>query len=160
MLCRFFVAVGLATVSPAGFAPCSVVGAQNIAFGNYDPGLPSSLDSEGLITVECSAGLLGLIGSETFEISLDAGGAGTYNPRAMAETGGDTLSYNLYRDSARTEIWGDGTSGTVTKTDTIGGLITIGTQSEDYPVYARLPAMQDVTASSYTDTITVTLDVQ
>ncbi|MHA7835576.1 MAG: Csu type fimbrial protein [Algiphilus sp.] len=144
----------------AGFAPCSIATTQNVVFGGYDPLNASALLSEGAVTVECSGSLLGLIGSETFAISLDTGASGTYSPRAMTEVGGDGLSYNLYRDPARTEVWGDGTGGSFVVSDTIGGLLTIGTQSEDYPVYGRIPAMQDVTAGSYSDVITVTLDVQ
>lgn len=149
----------LAAFPTAGFAPCSIASTQGVAFGSYDPLIASAVLSQGTITIECSAGLLGLIGSENFDISLGTGGGGSYNPRAMSEVGGDTLAYNLYRDSARAEIWGDGTSGTFIVNDTIGGLLTIGTQSEDYPVYGRLPAMQDVTAATYSDIITVTLDV-
>lgn len=151
--------LGLCLFPTAGFAPCSIASTQSVAFGSYDPLLASPVLSQGTITIECSAGLLGLIGSENFDISLGTGGAGSYSPRAMSEVGGDVLTYNLYRDTARTEVWGDGTSGTFIVNDTIGGLLTIGTIAEDYPVYARLPAMQDVTAATYTDVITVTLDV-
>ena len=45
------------------------------------------------------------------QIQLDKGGAPTFTPRQMRRSG-EILSYNLYLDSTRSTIWGDGTGGT------------------------------------------------
>jgi len=65
------------------------------------------------------------------------------------QSGAYSLTYNLYTDSLRSIIWGDGTSGTML----VG---TTGT-SATYAVYGRIPAAQDLPAGSYNDSITVTL---
>ena len=58
------------------------------------------------------------------------------------------LNYQLYRDSARQQIWGD-TPGTDTETGVGSGLTT------DRTVFGAVPAAQVVPAGDYTDTITV-----
>lgn len=67
----------------------------------------------------------------------------------LGGTNGDFLDYELYEDAARTDIWdntldvqgtGDGSAAGVSHT-----------------VYGRIPALQNISADGYTDTITVTL---
>ena len=68
--------------------------------------------------------------------------------------GAETLTYNLFRDAAFTTVWGDG-SGTT-------GQYQIGNppNNTDVPltVYGRVPALQDVSAGSYSDTVIATIN--
>ena len=67
-------------------------------------------------------------------------------------SGSNLLSYNLYTDSARTSVWGDGTG----STNTIGGTGTGGSQA--VTVYGRVSLGQTgVPAGSYADTVAVTI---
>jgi spore coat protein U-like protein len=63
---------------------------------------------------------------------------------------GERLNYDLYFNSTRTQIWGDGTAGTVVWST---GFLS-GTRS--HTVYGRIPALQNVTIGAYTDTVIVT----
>jgi spore coat protein U-like protein len=66
--------------------------------------------------------------------------------------GSEPLNYNLYLNAARTTIWGDGTGGTQEFTDhtpPFGRSIVV-------PIYGRIPALQDVSVGSFSNTITVT----
>jgi spore coat protein U-like protein len=67
--------------------------------------------------------------------------------------GTDRLFYNLYRDAARTTIWGDGTNGT--QSYFIGN--PANNQDISVAIFGRIPASQNVKVGAYTDTITVTL---
>jgi spore coat protein U-like protein len=67
--------------------------------------------------------------------------------------GGNTLNYNLYRDSARSQVWGDGSGSTFTVTGTGSGLLTASTLT----VYGDIAAAQDKPPGTYTSTITVTV---
>lgn len=79
--------------------------------------------------------------------------SGGFNPRKMRLTSGtDLLNYNLYTSATYTDIWGDGTSGTVT----VWGKF-LKNKPENMTVYGRIPSGQDVRAGTYTDTLTVTL---
>ena len=79
------------------------------------------------------------------------GAAPTYNPRTML-SGANTLNYNLYFNAARTNIWGDGTAGTVVWARNVN-------RNTNYnrTVFGRIPAGQDAAAGAYTDTIVATI---
>lgn len=46
-----------------------------------------------------------------YVVTLSTGISGTYAARTMV-SGPNTLTYNMYVDTARTQIWGDGSPGT------------------------------------------------
>lgn len=140
---RLWTAAGLlafASLStPASAATCSV-NPQSVNFGNYDPFSPSSLDGVGNVSVDCD----GLI---TFTISLGTGN-GSYDGRFMLN-GEDRLYYNLYIDPVRLLVWGDGNG----SSSTVSRLSLVN----DFAIYGRVPARQNIGAGSYTDTIVVTV---
>lgn len=127
------------SASPAQAAICSA-SAQSVAFGSYDSLSSSALDGVGTVSVSCDS-------VTTFTISLSAG-TGTYSARKMT-SGLDELSYNLYTDSSRVLVWGDGSGSTST--------VTASAASGIYTVYGRIPARQNLAAGSFSDTITVTV---
>lgn len=133
-------AAGLIAVSatPASAAVC-ILSSTGVAFGNYNTLTSSALDGAGDISVSCD-----VLSSVTVKLSA---GSGTIEQRVMT-AGTAQLNYNLYTDSGRTTVWGDGITGsTVSAT---GVLIT-------FPVYGRIPALQNVVAGSYGDSITITV---
>jgi spore coat protein U domain-containing protein, fimbrial subunit CupE1/2/3/6 len=123
----------------------------NAAFGNYSvfpSGSPQT--STPTFNVQCSSN------GVQVTISLSRGiNSASFNPRTMKNGGGTTLNYNLYVDAANTQIWGDGTGGTVSQTYTMGA--SQSTLPAAVPIYASLPLGQNVGSGSYTDTITATL---
>jgi spore coat protein U-like protein len=64
----------------------------------------------------------------------------------------DGLRFNLYRDSARQEIWGDGTGNTFVVTGTGTGNII------SFTVYGRIPGGQRIPAELYSDQINVIVE--
>ena len=127
----------LSTLTPAVGCTVSVV---NVAFGGYDVFDAQPTETTGTVTVACGS-------STAYTISLSAG-FGTFASRVMTN-GTSQLGYNLFTDSQRLTVWGDGTSGTATVSDTATG--------GSYPVYGLIPALQNVPAGTYSDTITVTV---
>lgn len=128
-------------------AVCSI-SATSIVFGTYDTLSPVPLDIVGNIVYRC--------GSQDHDItiSLDRGGAPSFSQRRMVK-GTEPLFYNLYRDAARTVIWGDGTGGTQTY------FIHNPQQNNQdiiVPVYGRIPGSQDVSVGSFSNTIVMTLN--
>jgi spore coat protein U-like protein len=65
-------------------------------------------------------------------------------------SGGNTVGYSLYSDSARTTVWGE-TIGV----DTVAGSGT--GLSANVDVYGRVPAQITPAPATYTDTIVVTV---
>jgi spore coat protein U-like protein len=133
-------------------AECSI-STSGVSFGAYDVFSPAPLDGSGAISVSCT----GLVASVlvSYELLLSPGGSGGYLSRTLSNGSGQ-LSYNLYTDSARTSVWGDGSSGTAKVSD--GYLLGLFTVTKDYPVYGRIPALQNAAVGGYADTIVVTVN--
>ena len=118
-----------------------------IDFGSYDVlgGVP--LDGTGSVTVTCvrtAGGPASVVVAYTAKLAPAAG------PRRLAPpVGVDRLTYDLYVDSARTQLWGDGTG----RTFPITGVVVVPRNSSvtDAPktFYGRIaPGGQDVSAAS------------
>lgn len=141
------------------FAACAGLGCScavspaptTVAFGNYDPTSGAAKSTTGNIAVTCSALVLFTV---SYVISLNAGNSGSFTTRFMNLTG-NHLNYNLFTQAGHTTIWGNGTAGTSTVSDSY---TAIGlSETRNYTVYGLLPALQAVPAGVYTDTITVTV---
>lgn len=129
---------------PAAAGPsCAVSVASGIAFGAYDPLAPAALDSTGRVVLDCPPGRI-------VSISLGTGQSGSFAARELRGPTGEALRYNLYRDAARTQVWGDGSSGVALSMD--------GAKGKTVQVYARVFAGQDVSAGAYADTIVLTVE--
>lgn len=127
---------------------CTVSGTA-LSFGSaIDPlatGVP--LDAASTLTVTCS-------NTTPYAVSLNAGanagGASNFSARTM-KSGSNTLGYQLYLDSGRTTVWGDGTASSSTKSSTGTG------SAQTLSVYGRVPSLANVVPGTYTDTVTVTV---
>lgn len=138
-------ALGLVLSCSASATPTS--------FGTYNPFSQAPLDTTGRVTVTCQD-VLNIVVSYT--IRLSAGSSGDYTTREMAGPGYQ-LQYNLYTDSARSSVWGDGSGGSATVSD--GYLLAVlFPVVRSYDVYGRITGGQNVPPGSYSDTIIVTID--
>lgn len=130
-----------ATVTPNCTASSSPV-----AFGSVDVLSGVSVDATGSVTVTCTNGT-----GWAADAGLGAGAGATYTSRKMT-SGTDLLNYVLYTDASRTTVWGDGTGGTATVSNTGTG------SAQNFTVYGRVPVGQtSVPVGSYADTVVVTI---
>jgi spore coat protein U-like protein len=108
----------------------------------------------GGVTVTCG-GIAGLL--IPIQVDISKGGGASYAARAMAY-GANALSYNLYSDSARSMVFGNGTNGTVDASSSmVLNALGIGTPVT-IPIYGRVFGGQLTSVpGSYADTISVTL---
>ena len=139
---------GLLFVAPtAGRAACTVT-ANPLAFGVYPPFSGAATNSTGQVQVRCSGGFTGI-----YTIALNSGlnSGGSFASRKMA-SGANRLSYQLYRDAARTSVWGDGTGGT-----SIVSTLCNNNCNDTATVYGSVPALQNVAPGAYVDTVIVTV---
>lgn len=156
---RLLVLVGLLWQPTAFGAVVCTVASVGVNFAVYDPLSSSPDDSTGQVSVSCT--LTPPPSSETvaYSIQLDAGGAGVFTPRRL-RSGLETMQYNLFRDAGRTQIWGNGLTGTFSVADsvTLGPGVGNRTRSRSYTIYGRVPSGQDVAPGNYADTIVITVD--
>jgi spore coat protein U-like protein len=137
---------GALVVVAAAEAACTI-STTAVSFGTYNVFAASPDDATGRITYRCTAPRPPLV-----RIQLDKGGAPSFNPRQMRRST-ETLDYNLYRDSTRSTIWGDGTGGTQEYTRNNPPT----NQNINVNVFGRIPAGQDVSAGSYSATVMATI---
>jgi len=149
--CSFLIlACGLITMRASAVVVCSV-SSTGTAFGTFDTLSGSNKDVIGTISVTCT----GNIGDAVnYTIALSPGG-GSFASRNM-QAGGPLLNYNLYSDGSHTLIWGDGTSGTSTVSDSY--TLAASSNTVQYTVYGRISSGQSgAPAGGYGDTIVITV---
>ena len=122
---------------------CTIT-ASPLNFGSSIGLLTTAVNANTAISVQCSVG-------SAYNVGLNAGvnGGGNINARKML-LGGNTVSYQLYRDLARTQVWGS-TIGTNTVAGTGNG------NTQNLTVYGRVPAQTTPPAGTYNDIIVVTV---
>lgn len=126
----------LATVSP----DCTVTSSA-LVFPSLGL-ITSVVDATTSLAVRCTS-------STAYSVGLNNGGAGTGPTNRKMTAGGNSITYGLYRDAARSQPWG-ATSGL-----TASGTGTGSDQS--FTVYGRVPAPQSPPPGSYSDTIVISV---
>ena len=139
------IAVAL-TAAVTAEAACTIT-TTPVSFGSYNVFAASADDGTGQITYRCTGPRPPLV-----TIHLDKGGSPSFSPRRMRK-GSETLGYNLYLDSTRSTIWGDGTGGSqvYSRTNPPRG------QNINLSVFGRIPSGQDVSSGTYSATVTATI---
>ena len=126
------------------FASCTV-SATAMSFGSIAATQAGATDSSATISMQCS-------NSAPYNVLLNGGLTGAANPLARKmQSGANLLTYALYKDSNRTQPWGETIGSNV-----LGGTGTGGNQS--IAVYGRVPQQATPPTGSYADTVIVTID--
>lgn len=123
---------------------CAISVADELAFGTAPGFISSNRDQTSTITFTCT-------GRTAWNAALDNGqnALGTTRRMRIGATG-NYVTYELYRDPARSQRWGA----------TIGSNTVPGTgtgTAQSLTVYGRVPAPQTVPAGSYSDVVTITV---
>ena len=121
-------------------AACTI-SASGINFGTYSVFSATPDDATGTVTVDCTNT------DNNVSVTFSAGASGTFAARTMKK-GAEALSYNLFAEASRTTVVGDGTSGSVYFFSAHPG-----NPPQTITLYGRIPALQDVSIGSYTDTV-------
>jgi len=120
---------------------CSVV-PQDLNFGSHGV-LTANIDASAQLSVNCVLGT-------NYTIGLNGGLAGAAPTARLMTKGAESVTYGLYRDASRTQVWGD----------TIGSntVAATGTGSaQTYTVFGRVLPQSAPSAGIYTDTVVVTI---
>jgi spore coat protein U-like protein len=125
-------------------AECRVNSATDLDFGTTGV-IAANIDQQSAISVQCT-------NSTPYDVGLNAGtGSGaTVANRLMTGTSGATVAYNLYRDAARSQVWGN-TIGTDVVSGTGNGAV------QTIPVYGRVAPQTTPAPGVYSDIITITV---
>lgn len=149
--------------SSATLSSSCIVSATDMSFGTINPAQSGSPAATASITTQCTKG-------STYVIGLNEGSAGYIQNngtwsylgyiRIMNASGGSQLLYNIFKDSAHTQLFGGptawGQSAGNGGQGTAVMVIKTGTGEPDVTnMYGIMPANQFVTPGTYSDTIPV-----
>ncbi len=136
------------TVTTQVETSCGAITVSNVGFPAYTG---TEVTATGSVTINCTSGA-------SYDIALDKGiGAGAtvaarYLTNQTSGMSDQKLEYKLYSDSARTILWGDGTSGT----SKVAGTTTGADQT--HTIYGAVTGSQTGRkVGTYQDTVVVTL---
>jgi len=135
-------------------ATCSFSSTPGMSFGPYNDSSATPTDSSTSIVVSCFR----IGGPADVTVTLQVGpsaNSGTIATRQM-RSGANPMNYNLYRDAGRSLVWGQ-TSGTDTGSITITNISNFGSKTGTFVIYGRIPALQNVNAGAYSDSVTLTV---
>lgn len=124
----------------------------SIDFGNFNPydytasKLSSSFNVQCVVTKDAA--------QVNYVITFSSGNSGNANNRAMLNNS-KTLMYNLYADSALTQVLGNGFN----KTFSISYLLNVedGARNDNFTMYGMIPIQPLAEVGKYYDNIIVTL---
>jgi spore coat protein U-like protein len=144
-------------------APACSMSTSGLAFGSYNPTSSTAVSTSGSISFNCTYTGTGF----TAIVAISAGSSGNYSNRTLL-FGTQALNYNIYVNAADTETFGGGTGNGSSGTWYYylcyagGGVICAGGSGQSgttyvAPMYGVLPAGQDVSAGTYSDTILATI---
>lgn len=123
---------------------CKVVTATDLDFGSEGI-LDANVDQTSTINIQCTNGTPYDVG-----LSVGGGAGATVAVRRMTGPAAATVDYTIYRDAARTQLWGN----------TIGTDVVSGTgngASQPLTAYGRVPPQTTPAAGNYTDVVAITV---
>lgn len=122
---------------------CSIV-ADDLAFGSHSS-LAAAVNAAAGIRLTCTA-------NTAWSVGIDGGGSGDPGNRRMRRNGvgPEWVAYGIYRNSGRTQLWGN------TPTSSMTG---VGTGAEvALTAYGQVPDQPIPVAGDYRDTVVVTVE--
>jgi spore coat protein U-like protein len=134
---------GSASVT-ATYQPTCTLSADPLAFGNLAT-TQNGADTSTALHATCSA-------ATPFTVWMNGGLTGATDPALrQMQNGANRLTYGIYRDASRTQVWGDTASVNELGGSGSGGNLTI-------PVYGRVQPQTTPPVGTYTDTVVVTIN--
>ena len=116
-----------------------------LAFGAYDPTAVADKTGTGTVRIKCTKGTQADIG---LGLGLNASGS----IRRMV-SGAEFLTYEMYKEGAHTNIWGDLT------TARLNAGVAANNGNQDFTVHGNIVAGQNVTGGfAFSDTVAARVD--
>ncbi len=129
----------------AEVVPDCQIAISNLAFGKYDPlaaNGTAQLDAAAQVTMLCTR-------SSPASVTVDFGQNAVGSSRTLIGSA-QRVSYQLYRDSGRTQEWKRG--------DDLRFVSEGIHKAEEVTLYGRIPPGQEVASGVYTDVVTATVE--
>ncbi|MET0328587.1 MAG: spore coat U domain-containing protein [Luteimonas sp.] len=162
-LCALSLAAGLAWLGAPRVAEAATLctaSATPLAFGSVSGSAP--VDVDGTVTVNCQTFAVALLSTIRVRMCLNIGaglsGDGQYAPRRMRNATTDPMQFQIYRDPARSLVWGNvGAGAAPTPLETTFEYFVLllgGSNLLNIPMHGRIPAQTGLAAGVYANAFT------
>lgn len=156
------VAAGWLATGAAQAATTCVASGTDLNFGAVAGTAP--VNAQATVTIRCDTTGLTAISSVRVRMCLHLGdgvnGTGFFNPRRMINAQGDPMNFQMYRDSARTQIWGSSSIPAIPTPQLIdfeyGTGVLTGSGETSVLIYGRVPAQSGLSAGNFSNPFTDT----
>ena len=138
----------------AQVAVCTFSSTPGVAFGAYDDSSAAPTDTVTNVVANCARNG----GPANITVTLQVGPSATSGLVATRQmrSGPSLMNYNLYRDAARTAVWGQ-TAGVDAMSAGLNGIPNNGSKNVTFVIYGRIPALQSVATGVYGDSVAITV---
>lgn len=151
-----------AWATPAAALTTCTASATPLAFGSVAGTAP--VDANGTVSITCSTTAVSLLSVIRLRMCLNIGpgvsGGGQYVPRRMLNSSNDALQFQIFRDPARTLVWGNTAAAAaptpLETTFEYTVLVIGGGNTLNIPMYGRVPAQAGLAAGNYSNAFTGT----
>lgn len=155
-LVRGLVPLALLLVPPAASAVTCGVSTAGLPFGNYDVFSATPLTLTASVTITCTRQSSDATPvAVSIVTALSTGSSASFTNRTM-RNGINILNYNVFTSNTYVTPWGDGSATSATQSASMSLSKASPTLARTLTGWGRVPALQDVVAGPYTDTLTVT----
>ncbi|POZ16184.1 hypothetical protein C3709_11920 [Lelliottia aquatilis] len=118
---------------------------SDIDFGTHEYDITGPLDQRSSLTLQCPVGT-------TWQLALNEGLYSAGGSRRMSNDQGDLVQYQIYRDAARAQTWGNKSN-----IDTLSGVGAGIANPFMISIYGRVLPQNGLAPGHYQDTVIVTL---
>ena len=147
----------LAPLAADAAAVCRMLSGGSLAFGSYDLLARAPRDSQTSVSISCET--TGSAQTVLVSLRVDQGlnGSSIASRRMLHTSGtGDALAYGLFRDPARSSVWGV-SDGIDTMTAALS-VPSLGAAVASFTIYGRIPAAQNARVGNYSDAVQITIN--
>lgn len=127
------------------------VGGTLVDFDITSVSIQQDYDAVGMLRLQCTDAILPNI---PVTISVDEGSSNSFVSRTLVN-GPSSITYNMYTDALRQNVFGDGSAGSNTSTI---GMLCVNSVECNVPIYGRIDGGQAGMAGQYSDDILVTAE--
>jgi spore coat protein U-like protein len=156
---RLALALLLLAAAPATAQLCNVSTVGAVNFLTYNPASGSPAIASTQVTLTCTYNGTGGAQKVNWDMQLANGSSANCNARQLPGPSTDKLSYNIYQNAVANGVWGNAGCATYP-----AGQLSVSpgggnnTKSVTNTLYGQIPTGQFVSAGTYTENLTLTVN--
>lgn len=156
LLLQVLASLGLGMAAGSAAATACSVSVSVMPFGIYDTVAAAANDTSASVQVSCAPGVSDPLAT-AYVLTIAGTGSGSDSVRSVS-AGAYRLYFQVYRDGARSTVWGNGGSSGPGVASSVTAAAALTLALRVHTAYARMPALQTVPPGLYAGSLMVTVE--